>query len=239
MIVKTKIVRREMVAEETMSFYFEKPEGFVFKAGQYVDLTLIDPPETDREGNSRSLSIASAPFESDFMITTRLRDSSFKRTLRDQFSNIDIKIDGPFGSFTLQKNTERPAVFLMGGIGITPARSIILQATQELLSHRIYLFYSNRRPEDAVFLEDFRMAAEKNKNFTFIPTMTNLEGSQMPWEGERGYIDQELLQKYLPDSKSPIYYTAGPIAMVNAMREILNTAGIDDDDIRSEEFAGY
>jgi len=235
----TSILRRELVAEGTMSFYFQKPEGFVFKAGQYVDMTLINPSETDREGNTRSLSIASAPCESDLMITTRLRDSTFKRVLQKEAENLEIKIAGPFGSFTLQNNTDRPAVFLMGGIGVTPARSIILQATEEKKPHKIFLFYSNRRPEDMPFLNDFTEAEKNNPNFTFIPTMTDMKKSKISWTGERGYIDPIMLQKYLPDLKTPVYYTAGPMKMTNAMREVLNSVAIDDDDIRSEEFAGY
>ncbi|MEK7094349.1 MAG: FAD-dependent oxidoreductase [Patescibacteria group bacterium] len=239
MIFQTQIIKRELVAEGTMSFYFKKPDGFIFKGGQYADFTLVNPSETDTEGNSRSLSLASAPYENELMITTRLRNSAFKRVLQKESEKVEIKIDGPFGSFTLQKNTERPAVFLMGGIGITPARSIILQVIHDLLPHQIYLFYSNRRPEDAPFLEDFWEAEKINPNFKFVPIMTGMEKSKETWTGESEYIIPSMLQKYLPDFKKPIYYAAGPMTMTNAMREILNAAGIDDDDIRSEEFSGY
>ena len=74
---KVKLKRREEVAEGTAAFYFEKPEGFQFKAGQFLRFSLIDPPETDAEGDSRSFSIASAPHEEDLMIATRLRDTAF------------------------------------------------------------------------------------------------------------------------------------------------------------------
>jgi ferredoxin-NADP reductase len=114
------------------------------------------------------------------------------------------------------------------------------------LPHRIFLVYSNRRPEDAPFLDEFRSLARENPNFTFIPTMTQMGGSQLPWRGEIGYIDQQLIVKHLQrDSSSgktllrPIYYMAGPPAMVAGLRAMLNKAGIDDDDIRTEEFTGY
>ena len=117
------------------------------------------------------------------------------------------------------------------------------RAAHEKLPHRIFLFYSNRRPEDAPFLDEFRCLARENPNFTFIPTMTQMSGSHLPWKGEIGYIDHPLIVKYLQSDTSsvfdPIYYVAGPPAMVAGLRTMLNKAGIDDDDIRTEEFTGY
>lgn len=60
---KSRLIRREEVAEGTMAFHFEKPSGFTFKAGQSADVTLLDPQDTDDEGNTRTFSIASPPFE--------------------------------------------------------------------------------------------------------------------------------------------------------------------------------
>lgn len=239
MNVMTSVLRRELAAQGTVSFYFQKPEGFVFKAGQYVDMTVRDLEEAGSRGSAKSLSIASAPYEPELMITTRIRGSAFKGALQKETGNIEIKIIGPFGSFVLQNNSERPAVFLMGGIGVTPARSMILQATADKSPQKIFLFYSNRRPEDTPFLNDFKKAAKNNPNFTFIPVMTQMEDSKEVWVGERGYINSTMLGKYIPDLQSPIYYTAGSMKMTNGMREMLNRIGIDDDDIQSEEFPAY
>ena len=77
-----KLQHRSEVAERTMAFYFEKPKDFHFEPGQFADLTLIDPPETDAEGNRRTFSIASAPHEERLTFATRMRDTAFKRVLR-------------------------------------------------------------------------------------------------------------------------------------------------------------
>src|SRR5436190_13886080 len=122
---QSKLKSREEVAEGTTAFHLEKPAGFQFKAGQYLNVTLIDPPETDAEGNTRSFSIASAPFEADLVFASRMRDTAFKRILQTLTLRSEVRISGPFGSFTLHTDTFRPAVFLVGGIGITPFRSII------------------------------------------------------------------------------------------------------------------
>ena len=238
-IYKTILQRKEEVADGTMAFHFEKPAGFAFKAGQFGDFTLINPAETDAEGNIRGFSLASAPYESDLMFATRMRDTAFKRVLKTMEVGTEVSLDAPYGSFTLHNNSRTPAVFLTGGIGVTPVRSIILQATHDNLPHKIFLFYSNRRPEDAAFLDQLMEAQEKNPNYTFVGTMTEMEKSIRKWEGETGYITKPMLLKYIGDLTLPIYYIAGPAAMVTAMRKTLNEAGVDDDNTRTEEFSGY
>ena len=238
-IYKTILRRKEEIADGTMAFHFEKPEGFVYKAGQFGDYTLITPSETDAEGNTRGFSLASAPFEGDIMLATRMRDTAFKRVLKTMEIGTEVSLDAPYGSFTLHNNTHIPAVFLTGGIGVTPVRSIVLQAAHDNLPHKIFLFDSNRSPEDSAFLDELREAQEKNPNYTFIGTMTEMEKSNRQWDGETGYINKAMLEKYIGDLTLPIYYVAGPASMVTALRKALNEAGVDDDNIRTEEFSGY
>ncbi|HET9183582.1 MAG TPA: FAD-dependent oxidoreductase [Candidatus Angelobacter sp.] len=227
------------MAEGTLAFSLKKPAGFIFKAGQTADLTLVDPPETDSEGNTRTFSIASAPTENELVFATRLRDTAFKRSLRNMKPGTKIKVDGPMGSFNLHKNAAKPAVFLAGGIGITPFRSIIREAAQQNDPHQIYLFYSNRRPEDAAFMDELQTIPRQNPNFHLIPTMAEMDKSQQGWTGERGFIDAAMLKRHLPELAGPIFYTAGPPAMVAAMKDMLVKAGVDEDDVRAEDFPGY
>lgn len=234
-----KLRRHTEVAERTTSFAFEKPANFVFKAGQFLEITLMSPPETDAEGDSRAFSIASAPHEEMLMVATRMRDTAFKRVLGSMPLESQVKIEGPFGDLVLHNNQARAAVFLAGGIGITPFRSMVVRAAKEQLPHHLFLFYSNRRPEDAPFLEELTGVELRNPNFKFVGTMTDMAKSRRSWDGETGFLDYEMLSRYLKGAASPIYYIAGPPAMVTALRDMLNHAGVDDDDIRMEEFAGY
>lgn len=233
------LISKETIAEGTMLFRFTKPAGFKYQAGQSLDMTLIEPKETDAEGNTRAFSITSSPQEDFLAIATRMRDTAFKRVLRDMEPKKEVSINGPFGSFFLHENTKRPAVFLAGGIGVTPFRAMIQDVAKRALSHTLILFYSNRRPEDATFLKELQSAAKQNKTFTLVATMTDMEKSAQTWEGERGYVDGAMLKKYIPVGTQPIYYLAGPPAMVTAMREMLATSDVSGDDIRFEEFAGY
>ena len=238
-IYKIKLKSRTEVAAGTMAFRFDKPDGFTYKAGQFADYTLINPAETDAEGNTRGFSLASAPYEDYLMLATRMRDTAFKRDLKVMELGTELTLDAPYGSLTLHNNVSIPAVFLSGGIGVTPVRSIVLQATHDHLPHKIFLFDSNRRPEDAAFLGDLTEAQKKNPNYTFVGTMTEMAKSSREWPGETGFITKAMLLKYVGDLTLPIYYIAGPPAMVAAMRKILSEAGVNDDNVRTEEFTGY
>jgi ferredoxin-NADP reductase len=238
-ITTARLLSRHEIAEGTMAFRFERPANWAFKAGQYLDMTLLDPPETDSEGNVRSFSIASGPNEETLMVATRMRDTAFKHVLRTMRLGTVVKIERPSGDLTLPDNFTRASVFLAGGIGITPFRSMICLAAAERLRHQISLFYSNRRPEDAPFLDELQSLERDNPKYKLIASMTEMAKSRRSWSGETGFINQEMLGRHLKDTASPIYYVAGPSAMVKALHEMLNKAGIKDDDIRAEEFSGY
>ena len=94
-----------------MSFHFEKPASFVFTTGQFVDMQLLRPPETDAEGNTRGFSVSSAPYEGTITVTTRLRDTAFKRVLKSMPLETEVKIEGPFGNLRLHNDVKRAAVF--------------------------------------------------------------------------------------------------------------------------------
>lgn len=234
---------KNQIAEGTYEFVFEKPVGFRFNAGQHVRMMLIDPAETDAEGNSRFFTLASTPQESDLVFAMRMRDTAFKRSLRRMQAGekvlIEILLESPHGSFVLHEDVSKPAVFIVGGIGIVPAYSMIKDAVQRKLPHKMFLFYSNRRPEDAPYLKELQNLARQNPSFRLIATMTQPEKSAQAWQGETGFIDRAMLEKYVDDLRSPIYYVAGLPEMVNAMQAVLAEVGMNKDDIRAEEFAGF
>ena len=236
---QTVLRRRESVAEGTAAFYFEKPAGFAHQAGQNAVFTLVDPPETDSQGPSRTFTIASAPHEPELMIATRMRDTAFKRVLKSIALGAPIRIDGPSGVMVLHDDAARPAVFLAGGIGVTPFLSIARHAAKNRLPHRITLFYSNRRPEDAPFLDELRALERNNSNYRLVAIMSQAEKSSQPWRGETGLIRPDMIRRYVTDLKSPIYYVAGPHGMTMSMELMLGELGVDENDMHSEEFYGY
>lgn len=235
----SELLSREELAEGTMAFRFAKPAGFEFRAGQSMNVSLIDPPETDDKGNRRTFSIVSAPFENDLVVATRMRDSAFKRVLKTMPVGTRLQLRGPAGMFLLDDGGNRPAAFIAGGIGVTPFVSMLRQAANDRLARKLYLFYSNRRPEFAAFLRELTELQERNPSYRFVGTMTDMERSRAPWQGERGYVDKAMLTRVLGDVLAPIYFVAGPPAMVDTMQLMLAVAGVKSEDIRSDEFFGY
>jgi ferredoxin-NADP reductase len=118
---RTTLLGRTEVAEGTMAFQFEKPTDFVFKPGQYIDLTISDSQRGSANGLTRTFSITSSPFDKTLLVTTRMRNTVFKQALSVLPIGSAARIEGPMGSFSLHNNTASPAVFLAGGIGIDRA----------------------------------------------------------------------------------------------------------------------
>jgi ferredoxin-NADP reductase len=234
-----RLKKKEEVAEGTVASYFEVPSDFQFKPAQFVNLTLVNPPETDAEGNVRTFSIPSAPNEADMMFATRMRDTAFKRVLKAIPLGTEITLGGPFSSFTHHSDTSRPGVFLPAGVGITPFRSMILHASRSALPHRLQLFYSNGRPEDAAFLHELEGIEKENTRFQLIGTMTKMEKSNQKWGGKTDSLDKQMLSESMDDLKNSTCYVAGSPTRVSGIGRALSDLGISEDIIQSEQFAGY
>jgi ferredoxin-NADP reductase len=219
-----KLLRRGEIADGTMEFHFTRPEGFAFKAGQAIELLLPGP------AGGHAFSLVNSPGEGELAVATRMRDSAFKRALRALPIGAPVKVDGPFGSLTLHRNASRAAVLIAGGIGITPFMSILRDWRAQPTGHRIVLVYSNRRRKDAPFIEELEALAAADPGFTLVTTMTG-EGGRL--------VDAAMVQAAAAGLQAPIFYVAGPPAMVEAMKATLEKAGVEDTDVRSEEFFGY
>ncbi len=235
--LNTKLIKKEEIAKDTLSLTLEKPMGFNYSAGQSIDLSLSTLDGSDLV---HTFSLVTAPHENNLAIATRIRDSQYKQSLKDLSENSVLSIEGPYGKFALHQDASKPAVFIVGGIGITPFMSLLRDAKNNKSPHKFYLFYSNRRPEDTTFLQELNdLDNSTDIDFTFIPTMTEFEATAKGWSGEQGYITWELINKYIPDNIEAHYYVAGPQGMTTAMHEMLRENGISEEAISSEQFSGY
>ena len=212
-----------------MAFRFTKPPGFAFKPGQAVTLFLTDPPP---EPNSRQriFSLVSAPFEAELAVATRMREgSAFKRALKSLPPGARLELKGPRGVMTLHEERSRAAVFIAGGIGITPFMSMLRQAAHDRLDQPLLLLCSNRRREDTPFLAELQDLERQSGSFRLLARMTDLDG----------FVDEATIKRFVSDAPVPVYYLAGPPAMVEAMKKLLRAAGVSDAEVRSEQFYGY
>lgn len=231
----TLIDKRE-IAENTMSFIFDiKDIDYEFTAGQYAHFSLIETFSEDKKNHSRPLSIASSPNnKSELMIAARTGSSDFIKNLINTPVGSKVFVSKPSGELKLHHDKESHSVFIAGGIGITPVRSIIEYATQENLQHRISLFYTNKTESQTAFADDFDKWLSVNKNFKFIPVIDDTTNTKRKYES--GPLDKNLLLKYLGNLNQKYFYVTGPPQMVEAVNSILLNEGVVEEKIITEKF---
>jgi ferredoxin-NADP reductase/nitrite reductase/ring-hydroxylating ferredoxin subunit len=260
-VYQLKLLEKQRVeSTDVMSFKFSKQEeqqeeGVINKAtnsNRTLDYTAgqfaffdIGGVNNDPKGPIRHFTISSSPTENYIMITTRIRDSPYKQRLSSLQEGVEVKARGPEGKFVLHEDLFKPAIFLSGGIGVTPFRSMIKYATDRQLPLKIVMFDSNRDQPNILFKSEFDECLNKNKNLKMIYTITSEEeqtSSSRSWKGERGTINKTMLTKYLTTSElnNSIFYICGPPGMLKAIHNLLqDELHIPKERIKTEEFTGY
>jgi ferredoxin-NADP reductase len=223
--MKLRLKSRKPEVEGVYTFIFEPEEPISWQAGQYLHYVLQhDNP--DNRGMERWFTIASAPFEVFIQITTRFdgeKQSSFKKALLGMEPGGEIEADGPKGSFTLQEG-EHHHIFIAGGIGITPFRSMVIQLAHDNQEKKIDLMYANR-DNNFVFGEELKAIQQSHPDFRILEFVDKR-------------IEESDLQNFLQD-KSAIYYLSGPRSMVEAYEQLLADKGVEKTAVMTDYFPGY
>jgi ferredoxin-NADP reductase len=236
--LRSQIKEKREVAKGTLFVTFDLLGRDVhFEPGQYFFVTLPDIGYQDEKGLRRHITVVTSPNERGILgLCTRLRDTAFKRTLAELPVGADVEVEEPKGSWVLPRETDRPYVFIAGGIGITVFRCMLRYIAEEGLPHRVTLVYSNRDRESAAFLDELAELERGNPNLRVVLTMTEDPG----WEGETRRIDADVLRDHLDeDLGSFIYLIAGPPAMVESTEEALRAAAVPEEQVHPERFSGY
>ena len=254
----TLMEKDKVEGTDVMSFKFSKHNNdqtdnktLGYTAGQFAFFD-IGQVYNDPKGPIRHFTISSSPTENFIMFTTRIRDSPYKKRLATLENGAKVKLRGPEGQFVLHKDYSKSAVFLSGGIGVTPFRSMIKYATDMQLPAKIIMFDSNRDRNNILFKKEFDEWANMNKNLKIIYTISEKEeeqhNGQSPlstanhWKGEYGRIDKAMILKYVDINilNNSIFYICGPPSMLKAMQTLLQEdLKILRERIEVEEFTGY
>lgn len=226
---------RKLIGNNNIGMWFDrKGSDFTFEPGQYAKITLLEPIHNDELGNSRLFSIASSPKKDYVMFTTRALDSAFNKNILEMPIGAKAEIDSFGGNTVLHKDTSVPAVFLIGGIGITPVRCMVEYIVTEKLPYKAYLFYSNPDAESMAYFDEFENWAKEYNGFKFLPFIDDRKNKN--WKYEYGYISKDAILKNVPDITKPVYYIVGPLAMVEAMEKILLELNVNPGNIKLEKF---
>lgn len=234
--MQAKIKSKEMVAKDTLQVKLSVDPSITFTPGQYLFISLINPPLPDDRNNRRHFSIVNSPNEKQTLtFTTRLRDSGFKKNLQQLPEGTEVKL-GPLGeSFALPESKSRPLVFIAGGIGTTPFISMLRYISEEKLPFKITLIYSNRNKQSTAYFDELISLEQTLPDFKLIFTMTG----DPDWKGEKRRVDKQLIKEHTASLKNPVYFVVGPPQMAEAVMGILRQMGVDEEDIKAERFTGY
>jgi glycine betaine catabolism B len=218
-------------APKTATFRFGKPTGYEFTPGQYFSLTL-----DTREGpQTKSFSHCESPQDPYIELTTRLTGSAFKDALLALSPHQEVEIAGPNGRLVVPPGVSRVG-FLVGGVGITPARSIIRDAVQRRTGLDVLAFYGNLDQSCIPFKEEFDAYEAALPAIRFVHVLQEpLSG----WDGESGFITAAVVLRHCDPLDGRFWISAGPPAMAEAMRKVKDELGIPDDHFALELFSGY
>jgi len=224
--MKAEISDKKEIAEGILWVKFDLlGKKIDFKPGQFFYIDLINPPYKDIKGNHRHFTIVNSPIESGIIeMTTRIRESAFKKSLFELAIGSEVEIDGPDGNFVLPDDASIPLVFITGGIGITPFISMLRFIQGNNLVYKVSLLYSNRNKKSTAFLKELESITKINPKIKLALTTI---------------IDLDFIKQYAPDWQKSVFMLSGPPVMVQAMRGELEKLGVDKRKIKFEEFVGY
>lgn len=239
--MKLKLVGKKEEAKDIKSFFWEPETKVSYLPGQFYYFTLINLKYPDTRGPTRHFTLSSSPKEGDILrFTTKIREESgFKKTLDELRIGDFIKGEGPNGSFVLEDSDFGPHIFIAGGIGIAPFRSMIKNVSDKKINTQIILIYSSSTPEEICFKNELVEISTLHKNIKVYFTVSHPEESSKKWSENVGRIDEKLIKKLVMDINKPTWWICGPPLMVGAIEQILEKLSIPPSQIKTEKFTGY
>ncbi len=230
---------RLTIGTDMYDFIFKPDRPLKFKPGQYLEWTLPHK-KSDSRGNRRYFTIASSPTEKYIRIGVKFypEASSFKKTLGSMAGNDTIIVSQLAGEFVMPKDKNQKLVFIAGGIGVTPFRSMIKYLLDTNEKRQITVLYSNQKASDIVYADVFEQA-QKQLGIKTIYTLTDVDDVPASWNGRTGYVDAKMIMEEVPDYGQRTFYISGSHSMVSAFTDTLKGMGVKKNKIKTDFFPGF
>lgn len=231
--------KKEILSPDVKGFWFEPTKPFSYVPGQYLEYTLAHPG-ADARGIRRYFTIASAPSEGQLLIATKFapeKGSTFKKALDEMQTGDEIVASKVSGEFVLPAGADKKLVFIAGGIGITPFRSMAKHLLARGERRDIVLFYAVRTEPDLVFRDLFEEAKRIGMRNVYILS----EADKVPpgWAGRTGRLDADMIKAEVFDFRERLFYISGPEPMVEGISKTLREMGVPERQIKRDYFPGY
>lgn len=234
-----KLKEKIQNAPDIYDFVFDMDKKLRFLPGQYMELTYAHN-NPDSRGTRRYFTIAASPTEGNLRIGVKFypNGSSFKKALLALDPSRKIAASQLSGEFTLPKDASKKLVFIAGGIGVTPYRSMIKYLLDVNQKRDIILLYSNKLASDIVYKDIFDEAFQK-LGVRSVYVLTDTANIPSRWQGRVGFIDAKMIAEDVPDYKERMFYISGPHSMVDTFENVLKGMGLSGNQIKVDFFPGY
>ena len=220
-----RVSRMERLAHDVMGLHLKLPatQTLPYLAGQYIDIIM-------RDGRRRSFSLASRPLPGQ-ELELHIRHVPGGRFSGMVFESLSVKdllrFQGPFGTFFLREDSDRPVILMAGGTGFAPIKSILEQAFHAGIQRRFHLFWGVRQRRDLYHHELVSSWAEQQDNFRYTPVLSEAAADD-DWNGETGFVHQAVAASY-PDLSGYEIYASGPPIMIESAQAAFPALGLDPD----------
>lgn len=232
MIYRARVLESRALTPSTHLLRVEKAPGFDFRPVQFCGLEFA----TSEGSEEYPMSLACSPTRPYLEFGARLSGSAWKRAFAALRPGEEVEVDGAYGHFLLDE--ARDAVFVAGGIGITPLKGMAEYLADTGSEHRSVLVYSNRSQEEIAFRAELAELERHNPRFRVLHSLTR-EPADSGWTGRRGRVDDDLLRAAAGAVAAPKYYLCGKGEMVMETGRRLLALGVPREDIVFEVFRGY
>lgn len=227
------------IAPDIVDFIFKSQRPLAYKPGQYMEWTLPHPG-VDSRGSRRYLTLASSPTEDNLRLGVRFyqNGSSYKRAMLAMDKDTPIAAGQLGGDFVLPKDPSEKLVFIAGGIGITPFRSMIKYLVDKNEKRGVILIYSDKNEQELAYRDVFN-EAQHQLGLKALYTLTDLNAVPASWTGHKGYISAQMISSEVPDYMERTFYISGSHSLVTNVKDTLHSLGVPAHQIKTDFFPGY
>lgn len=234
-----KLVKKEKITPNTIDFIFKAGRHVSFKPGQYMEWTLPHK-NPDLRGNRRYFTLASSPTEDSIRLGIKFysKGSSFKKAMLSLDEHTSLAAGQLGGDFTMPKDQSKKLVFIAGGIGITPFRSMAKYMLDTNQKRKITLIYSVTNVDDFAYMDIFSKA-EEQKILKLVRTITGAKVAPSNWHGQTGAVNARMITNQVPDYRDRLFYISGSHSFVSSVQDTLSNIGVPRHQIKTDFFPGY
>ena len=230
----TRVSTLTRLSDDVMVMQLQLPanDNFTYRAGQYVEFIL-------RDGARRSYSMASAPHHVGNGLELHIRHMPGGKFTDPVFSTMKekeiLRIEGPYGSFFLREDSDKPIILLASGTGFAPIKALIEHMQHQKITRPVTMYWGGRRPSDLYMDAWVQTQCHSMPNLRYVPVVSNATADDA-WAGRTGFVHRAVLQDFPDLSAHQVYACGAPIVVESAHKEFCAQAQLPDEEFFADSF---